>query len=72
MLPRDTTSISYLAREDFRTSRRVFGIQQPDRLFHMYATGKTGTRKSTLLETLEAVPKRYRHDMVGLGSQGKS
>ncbi len=52
MPPRDTTAISYLAREDFRTSRRIFGIRQADRLFHMYAIGKTGTGKSTLLETL--------------------
>jgi len=52
MPPRDTTAISYLAREDFRTSRRVFGIRQADRLFPMYAIGKTGTGKPTPLETL--------------------
>jgi len=52
MPPHDVTAISYLAREDFRTSRCLFGIRQADRLFHMYAIGKTGTGKSTLLETL--------------------
>jgi hypothetical protein len=37
---------------DFRDDRRLFGVKQPDRLFHMYAIGKTGTGKTTLLETL--------------------
>ncbi|MDE2166092.1 MAG: type IV secretion system DNA-binding domain-containing protein [Alphaproteobacteria bacterium] len=44
--------ISYFGRVDFRNDRRRFGIKQPDRLFHMYAVGKTGTGKTTLLETL--------------------
>jgi len=43
---------SYFARVDFRADRRIFGIKQSDRLFHMYAIGKTGTGKSNLLETL--------------------
>jgi hypothetical protein len=46
------SSISYFGRVDFRADERVFGIKQPDRLFHMYTIGKTGTGKSTLLETL--------------------
>lgn len=43
---------SYFARVDFRSDDRLFGIRQADRLFHMYAIGKTGTGKTTLLETL--------------------
>ena len=50
MPPRD--EIAYFARMDFRSDRRSFGIRQADRLFHMYAIGKTGTGKTTLLETL--------------------
>ena len=46
------TNVSYFARVDFRNDRRHFGIKQSDRLFHMYAIGKTGTGKTTLLETL--------------------
>jgi hypothetical protein len=46
------SAISYFARIDFRNDRRLFGIKQADRLFHLYAIGKTGTGKSTLLETL--------------------
>lgn len=48
----NSNTISYFARTNARTSHRVFGIKQADRLFHMYAIGKTGAGKSTLLETL--------------------
>lgn len=44
--------ISYIARLNFRDKRTPFGIKQPDRLSHLYVIGKTGTGKSTLLETL--------------------
>lgn len=46
------SAVTYIGRENFRTARRSFGFRQPDRLFHAYAIGKTGTGKSTLLETL--------------------
>lgn len=46
--------ISFFARSNFRNQRRLFGIRQPDRRSHMYIIGKTGTGKSTLLETLAA------------------
>lgn len=48
----DSSEINYFARVEFRADRRPFGIRQPDRLFHMYAIGKTGTGKTTFLETL--------------------
>ncbi len=44
--------ISYFAKTNTREPHKVFGIRQADRLFHLYAIGKTGTGKSTLLETL--------------------
>jgi type IV secretory pathway TraG/TraD family ATPase VirD4 len=44
--------VTYFGRTNARNDRRVFGIQQPDRLSHMYIIGKTGTGKSTLLERL--------------------
>lgn len=40
------------ARVDFRNDRRVFGIKTEDRFSHVYIIGKTGTGKSTLLETM--------------------
>lgn len=45
-------SPSWFARTNARHSNTPFGIKQADRLFHMYLLGKTGTGKSTLLETL--------------------
>jgi len=47
-----SSDISYFARTNHRDERATFGIKQIDRLSHMYAIGKTGTGKSTLLETL--------------------
>lgn len=48
----DPRAISYFARTNARRPHRVFGIRQADRLFHLYAIGRTGTGKSTLIETL--------------------
>src|ERR1019366_391696 len=44
--------ISYFATTNGRLPHRTFGIKQTDRLFHTYAIGKTGTGKTTLLETI--------------------
>jgi ABC-type ATPase involved in cell division len=44
--------ISFFAKTNARLPSQRFGIRQADRLFHLYAIGKTGTGKSTLLETL--------------------
>lgn len=46
------TRISYFAETNARAPRQRFGIKQADRLFHIYIIGKTGTGKSSLLETL--------------------
>lgn len=50
-------SIALFGRTNFHGDNRIFGIRDADRLAHMYAIGKTGTGKSTLLETL------IRHDI---------
>jgi type IV secretion system coupling TraD/TrwB family protein len=42
--------VTYLGRVDYRNDNRVFGIRREDRFAHVYAIGKTGTGKSTLLE----------------------
>ena len=44
--------ISYFGCTNARGSQQRFGIRQADRLSHVYIIGKTGTGKSTLLETL--------------------
>lgn len=42
---------TYFARTNFRAQRKLFGITREDRRHHLYVIGKTGTGKSTLLET---------------------
>lgn len=44
--------ISFFAQVDYRGNQTPFGIKRQDRLAHIYIIGKTGTGKSTLLETL--------------------
>lgn len=46
------SDIIYFAETNFRNIRRRFGIKRDDRRHHMYAVGKTGTGKSTLVETM--------------------
>ena len=45
-------SVTHIGRVDFRSSRQHFGIKDEDRFSHIYVIGKTGTGKSTLLETM--------------------
>jgi type IV secretory pathway VirB4 component len=47
----DADQVTHFARVDFRGDKRVFDIKDEDRLLHVYIIGKTGTGKSTLLET---------------------
>jgi type IV secretory pathway TraG/TraD family ATPase VirD4 len=44
--------VARFARTNFHNNHRVFGIKRADRRSHMYVVGKTGTGKSTLIETL--------------------
>ena len=44
--------VTQLARVDFRSYRHFFGIRREDRFSHVYMIGKTGTGKSTLLESM--------------------
>ncbi|WFU32389.1 type IV secretion system DNA-binding domain-containing protein [Bradyrhizobium brasilense] len=41
-----------IARTDFHGDERFFGIKDEDRFSHVYIIGKTGTGKSTLIETM--------------------
>ncbi len=43
---------TYFAETNHRNQSTLFGIKRADRLYHKYILGKTGTGKSTLLETL--------------------
>jgi type IV secretory pathway TraG/TraD family ATPase VirD4 len=44
-------NITFFAETNFRNKQARFGIKRDDRRAHMYIIGKTGTGKSTLLET---------------------
>src|SRR6266545_4796704 len=48
----DSGHTTRFARVDFRNDDRVFGIKHELRLSHVYIIGKTGTGKSTLIETM--------------------
>jgi type IV secretory pathway TraG/TraD family ATPase VirD4 len=48
----DASHAIRFARVDFRNDYRIFGIKDEDRFLHAYVIGKTGTGKSTLLETM--------------------
>src|ERR1700722_17445741 len=47
-----TTNVTQFARTDFRGTNRIFGVKDKDRFSHIYIIGKTGTGKSTLIETM--------------------
>jgi hypothetical protein len=48
----DASHAIHFARVDFRNDLRIFGIKSEDRFLHVYIIGKTGTGKSTLIETM--------------------
>jgi len=45
-------TLTYLGRINWRDDKRPFSIHAADRLAHMYVVGKTGTGKSSFLESL--------------------
>lgn len=47
-----TAEITIFGKTDFRNNLVAFGIKRQDRRAHLYLLGKTGTGKSTLLESL--------------------
>lgn len=44
--------LTYIGLTTYRNQLKRFGIKQADRLMHTYMIGKTGTGKSTLIETM--------------------
>lgn len=48
----DSERLTIFAKSDFRHIVHRFGIKKDDRRLHMYAVGKTGTGKSTMLENM--------------------
>jgi type IV secretory pathway TraG/TraD family ATPase VirD4 len=50
-MPKDRYALT-LGRVDFRDDTRSFGVLNEDRFSHVYIIGKTGTGKSTLIESM--------------------
>lgn len=48
----DDRRVTFFAKANYRNRMTRFGIRQADRRSHMYVIGRTGTGKTTLLETL--------------------
>jgi hypothetical protein len=62
--------ITYFATANFRNRAMPFGIKRKDRRAHMYILGKTGTGKSTLLETLIRQDLSHGHGLALLDPHG--
>src|SRR5262249_49133794 len=58
------------ARVDFRNDRREFGIKNEDRFSHIHVIGKTGTGKSTLLETMAVQDLQQRRGFALIDPHG--
>jgi hypothetical protein len=61
---------SFFALTNFRNRGLPVGIKQADRLSHMYVIGKTGTGKSTLLETLAIQDIAHGRGMILIDPHG--
>jgi hypothetical protein len=63
-------SITYFARTNKRPPHKIFGIKHEDRFHHIYTIGRTGTGKSTLLETLALQDIRNGHGLAVIDPHG--
>jgi hypothetical protein len=70
MIPGSDNSPSFFPRTNFRNKAIPVGITQADRLSHTYVIGKTGTGKSTLLETLALQDILHGRGMMLIDPQG--
>ena len=64
--------VTYFAETDARNKRIKFGIKSKDRSRHMYAIGKTGMGKSTLLENLAVQDIMAGNGFAFIDPHGKS
>lgn len=46
------SNVNVFARTDYKNESYIYGLKRPDRRRHVYAIGKTGTGKSTLLANM--------------------
>lgn len=70
MPPPSDNPVTYFAQTNFRRERKRFGIKLADRRSHVYVIGKTGTGKSTLLETFIRQDMEHGHGLALLDPHG--
>jgi hypothetical protein len=68
----DDEKVVYFGETDARNKRVRFGIKKKDRSRHLYAIGKTGMGKSTLLENLAVQDIQNGDGLCFLDPHGKS
>lgn len=72
MSSHDENRITYFGETDARNRQLRFGIKMEDRLKHIYAIGKTGMGKSTLLENMAVQDIQNGEGMAFMDPHGKS
>jgi len=72
MAPFDEYRITYFVETDARKKGGNFGIKSKDRTRHVYAIGKTGMGKSTLLENMAVQDIQNGEGMCFIDPHGKS
>jgi type IV secretory pathway TraG/TraD family ATPase VirD4 len=66
----DDDPIAFFARTNRRPPHKTFGIKHADRFSHAYILGRTGTGKSTLLETLAVQDIQRGHGLAVIDPHG--
>lgn len=62
--------INFFAKAEFKNKMMTFGIKKPDRRKHVYAIGKTGTGKSTLIANMAINDMRNREGLAVIDPHG--
>ncbi|MDE2233128.1 MAG: type IV secretion system DNA-binding domain-containing protein, partial [Patescibacteria group bacterium] len=68
----DENRVTYFAETDARNKRVKFGIKSKDRTKHLYAIGKTGMGKSTMLENMAVQDIQAGEGMCFIDPHGKT
>lgn len=63
--------VVWLGKTEFKNQETIFGIKNKDRFKHMYAVGKTGTGKSTLLQNMIISDMRNRQGLCIIDPHGE-
>ncbi len=64
------TEINFFARTEHKNKLMTFGIKQDDRRRHIYAVGKSGTGKSTMIANMAIDDLKKRHGLAVIDPHG--